>query len=455
MKLRIRLLTYGAIFPIVFLLVGVVAAGVVFERSLLAEHDRALMSQAAVEAVSLFDRAAAPHLHLSDSPLGSSVQDIAPQGALYGPDGKRVTEYPQGADVPVSLLPASESQKYDLRTESRSGAAVRVLTVRVNDPSGRPFSLWLGASLTRHDREIETYWRISGAFVIAAACFAFGLQWFHARGLATRIDNLRAHMRALQAGELAARPPPDEVADELGELRDAIADTSARLEAAQKTQDRLVADAAHELRSPLASMRVAIDVTLRRERSHDALRDCLERVGAEVDRLSALATRLLDLAALRAAPVAREEADLVPILFQAVDSARTTAEPRSVVVGFTAPKTATGLFAVSAVRQAVDNLLSNALEFSPKGGRVDVELGVIDGNWCIRVMDEGPGVPPEEREAVFEPFHRASHGSRGKGLGLAIVRDVAALHDGWVGIDDSTRAGSCFQLFLGKARPAA
>jgi signal transduction histidine kinase len=447
-KLRTRLLLFGAVIPTVLLVVGSVVAGVVFERAMLAEHDQALLGQGAVEAVSLFDRAASPHLHLGESPLASQVREHPPQGALYGPDGERVTTYPDDADVPARLLPSTVTYEAVLHTEDAASGRRRVLQLRVDDPRGRPFALWLSAPLDRHDREMETYWRISGLVLTVMAALMLLAQLAHARRLARRVGNLGEHMRQLRAGRLDARPAADPVGDEIAELRDAIAETTVKLEAVRHGQDRLVADAAHELRTPLASMRAGIDVALRRERSPAELRQTLEEVRHEVDRLADLATRLLDLAALRASPLERRPGDLVLPLIEAVDAARAAAEPHGVLVELDAPAHAPAEHAPVAVRQALDNLLANAIKFSPSGGRVEVVLREDEGGWRFTVTDHGPGVPAAAREAVFEPFHRIAHDMPGTGLGLAIVHDVAERHGGraWVEAGDGGGARFCLRL---------
>jgi signal transduction histidine kinase len=453
-KLRTRLVLFGAVMPTTLLVAASVVAGLVFERVMLDEHDRALLGQGAVEAVSLFDRAAAPHLHLSESPLEREVGEHPPEGALYDADGERVTTYPEEADVPARVRPSALTYEPALHTEHAPGGRRRVLQLRVDDPHGRPFALWLSASLERHDREMEAYWRISGLVLAVVATLVLAGQLAHARGLARRVGNLGEHMRQLRAGRLDARPAPDTVGDEITALRHAIAETTLELEAARLGQDRLVADAAHELRTPLATMRAAIDVALRRERSTEELRATLDEARREVERLAELATRLLDLAALRAGPLERRRGDLVPMLVEAVDAARAAGEPHGVLVELRAPARAVAVHASMAVRQALDNLLANAIKHSPAEGRVEVELREDEGGWCFTVADRGPGVPAAEREAIFEPFHRTAHDVPGKGLGLAIVRDVAQRHEGRVWVEGREAGGACFHLRLPGPAPS-
>jgi signal transduction histidine kinase len=283
---------------------------------------------------------------------------------------------------------------------------------------------------------------------LIAAALSLLVQVGHARSLARRVGNLRAHMQRLRAGVFDQPPPPDRAADEIAELRQAIAETTTRLAAARLAQDRLLADAAHELRTPLAAMRAGIDIALRRERSPDELRESLEQAREEVDRLAALASSLLDLAALRASPLERRRGDLVPLLIEAIDAARALAEEPGILVRLEAPEHALAELAPSSLRRALDNLMANAIKFSPAGGQVHVELRRQGNEWVFSVADQGPGVPPHARAAIFEPFHREARETPGKGLGLAIVRDVAEQHGGRAWVDEAEGGGALFVLSL-------
>jgi len=453
-KLRARLLVFGALVPLGLLVTAMVLAGILFDRVLLAEHDRALLGQAGVEAVSLFDRASPPHLHLLDSPLDSELRDFTPRGALYDPSGALMTRYPIDATVPARLDPRTLTPKPALRTESTPEGRDRQLRVRVDGPDGRPYALWLAASLDRHDREIASYWQIAALVVAGLGLLLLLVQGLLARRLSRRVTNLTGHMRRLRAGTLDRAPPEDPGDDEIGELRRAIAETTERLAAARVSQDRLIADAAHELRTPLAALRAGIDVALRRVRSAEELRESFERARIEVDRLAALSSSLLDLAALRSSPLRRAQVDLAALLIDAVDAARALAEERGCVVRLEAPDAAPAELAADAMRQALDNLLSNAIKFSPEGGEIVVALAAEGSRWRIDVSDQGPGVPVDDREAIFEPFHRLpdTRAVSGAGLGLAIVRDVAERHGGRVWVEGlSVGDGTRFSLTLRRA----
>jgi signal transduction histidine kinase len=281
-----------------------------------------------------------------------------------------------------------------------------------------------------------------------------GFQVWHARSIASRVQALAGHMARLREGNFADAPPPDDHADELSDLRASVADTTEKLAAAYDSRDRLVADAAHELRTPLAAMRTTIDVTLRRPRSGEELSHTLDELRQEVIRLGELATKLLDLARLRASRVEQQPGDLRRVIDEAVERYQRVAEERTVTIAVEAPAEAPALVAVDALRQALENLLSNALRYAPEGSRVEVVLEPLTGaerGWRIVVRDQGLGIPPEQREVIFEPFHRLDHREPGAGLGLAIVRDIVRQHGGRVYVSPAPASGAELVVELPRA----
>lgn len=452
MQLGTRLLLVGAVLPAVLLLAALLVGGVALDRILHREIDRALLGQAAVEAVSLFDRADAPHLHLIESPLDSRVREFAPLGALYGPDGELIVRYPEGAGVPTHVDPRRLAADAELDDADIDGTPHRVLQMQVRSPAGQPHGLWLAASLETHDSAVRVYWQFTSLSVAVVMLMLAAVQVAHARQLTRRVGALAEHMQRLRAGDLGSTPAPDPHGDVIRTLRDAVAVTTLRLSAAREAQDRLLADAAHELRTPLTAMRAGIDVALRRHRDAAQLEEVLADLRGEVDRLTELATRLLDMAALRGAPLELATGDLADLVHDAIDAARAVAEERGIVIELDEPPRAEAAFARSVLRQALDNLLDNAIKFSRDGGRIEVALDHADGRWRIRVSDHGPGVPAEARERIFDAFERADRAVRGKGLGLAIVAEVARRHGGRCFVDarpDGT-SGAVFVLELGQ-----
>lgn len=465
MRLRSRLILQGAVVPIILLAAALGVAGVLFDRSLHQAIDRALLTQAGIESVSLFDRADAPHLHLSTSPMDVRVRELAPVAALYAPDGRRLVVYPVGAAAPAALKPAGLPSEPALSTEVLEfehpdrRSRRRVLKVRVDATDGQPYALWLAASLERHDRSVREFWRVSGLSVIVSLLVLLGLQMRNSEVLHRRLLRLQAHMTRLRAGELSSRPDTDTTGDVVSELRDAIAEATARLEQASEVRDRLVANAAHELRTPLTVIKARVDVARRRSRDVATLEATLDEVSDEVDRLAALARQLLDLASVRV----EDTTKLEPVAFgdvveSSVEQSRMLLESRNIsvgMVGLEGPVPSPLMVRGSALRlrQAVDNLLDNAGKFAPPGSVVDVKVGVEGDFVRLEVIDRGPGLGGQDPEVLFEPFSRGVRGADGTGLGLAIVREVAEAHGGRVrAYDNENMPGARFVFEVLKAR---
>ncbi|MCA9555400.1 MAG: HAMP domain-containing histidine kinase [Myxococcales bacterium] len=418
----------------------VLLGGALLQGNLLQAVDEQLSGQAAVEAISLFDNKEEPHLHLSKSPLLPEVVDFVAARAIYGPDGARLVSEDRACPLP-DRMPASETvdtHRPILRTVETTVGPARELRVRVISPEGRPHTLLLRSPLGRIQATVGTYYRVLGLLALAAAVLLLAVQLRLSGWWAGRIHNVIEHMRRVEVGDLASRPRPDPAKDELGELTTAIARATERLEEARRAQDRLVADAAHELRTPLAAMRTEVDVALRRPRDAESLRETLTDVREEVDRLDQLSTKLLDLARFASGVWRVEDGNVRAVLDAATEAQRPLAEAKGVEVEVAGPAIVNARFDPTALRQAVENLLSNAIKFSPAGGRVLARLDATAEAWRLAVHDDGPGIPASDRNAVFEPFHRLDARIAGTGLGLAIVRDVARHHRGRAFVADES-----------------
>jgi two-component system OmpR family sensor kinase len=253
------------------------------------------------------------------------------------------------------------------------------------------------------------------------------------------IDRLRRGFHDLAQGDLATRLGPgmgrrrDEIAD-LAKDFDAMAE---RLEQLIASRDRLLHDVSHELRSPLARMSVAMGLARQNpERTPEAL----ERMEAEGARLNTIVGDLLSLSRAEAG-VPGEEIyfDIAAMLEVICDDARFEAQPREVgvvlsvggVLGDPA-KAPLVAGAPELIRRALENVIRNALRFSPSGSAVQVDARLEAGRIVIRVRDHGPGADAALRASMFEPFVKGSDAAAGAGLGLAIARRALAAHGGQV-----------------------
>jgi len=434
-----RLWLLGALVPALAAFVALSLAGQLFRYDLERSLDRALLAQAAVESVSLFDGPGQKvHLHMAVSPLVEQVRPFAPHGYLHGPDGALVMRYPPGPAEGDPLaherhVPGAPGGEPVLMTHHLpDGSRWREVLVDVRSPHGERFLLRLAASLGQVDASVGTYHRMAFALAAVLGAALLALQTQQARRLARRLGAITRHLGQLREGDFSRAPVEDAEPDEIGQLRAVLAEATERLRGARAAQERLIAGAAHELRTPLTLMRTSMDLALRRDRGPDALRASLLEARAEVDRLAVLAGNMLDLAVAGRGAWDRRRGDLSTLVTQSVEGARAEAERRGLLIRLETSGAAEAHFDAGALRQAVDNLLSNALKFSPEGGEVLVRLSRAGGRHQLRVADSGPGIPLAEREAVFEPFHRVlgTRNTPGTGLGLAIVREVAEQHGG-------------------------
>lgn len=267
------------------------------------------------------------------------------------------------------------------------------------------------------------------------------LLWTIVSGGLRPLRRLAASVRSRSPQSLE---PVDEtrLPDELAPLAHALNDLLARLGRALDAQRAFVGDAAHELRTPLAAVRLQVQLAERappgaeRERAFAALRDGIDRATHLIEQLLTLAREEPDVAAARpAAPVA-----LADLARQVVADHAATAAEKKVDLGLARADAATVAGDAGRLRILLNNLVDNAVRYTPAGGTVDVEVAAEGDQVRCTVTDSGPGIPAEERERVFDRFYRGtSAGPGGSGLGLAIARNIALQHGATLRLEDAPR----------------
>ncbi|MCB0972342.1 MAG: HAMP domain-containing histidine kinase [Acidimicrobiales bacterium] len=280
---------------------------------------------------------------------------------------------------------------------------------------------------------------------------SMGVGWLVAGRVLAPIGRITGVAREIQATDLSRRIALGGPPDELRELADTFDAMLARLDGAFDTQQRFIQEASHELRNPLAVMRTNLEVALADPDADAAeLRRVAELVGASAERMSTLVDDLLVYARLGAPARERGPVRLASLAADAAEELEATATERAIrldVEDLGAPEVEGDALAL---RQAVANLLVNAVRLAPEGSTIWVRSGLDEGGAWVTVADEGPGIAPEDRPRVFERFWRgdkASARAQGRsGLGLAIVAQVAGDHGGTVHVDGNERGGSTFTL---------
>lgn len=277
-------------------------------------------------------------------------------------------------------------------------------------------------------------------------------------GIRTGLKPLARLEEALHARSQAdlSPLPDDDVPAEVLPLTDAVNALLLRLDAALGVQQRFVADAAHQLRTPLAALKVQIEHTLRKSQSpQDG--EAIEHMRRSVERLVRLTNQLLTLA--RAEPGAESQNRFAPVDLRALAFEVGAAYvPRALEQG-TDLGFAGGAAPVRVMGDALllgellRNLLDNALAYGRRDGRIT--LGVEEGERpALYVEDDGPGIPEAERELVFARFHRVpGTGAVGSGLGLAIVREIARAHGAEAVLETPPGGGTRFRVIFSSSPP--
>jgi heavy metal sensor kinase len=268
------------------------------------------------------------------------------------------------------------------------------------------------------------------------------------------LDNMVAEAERIGADDLTRRLPVTNPHDELGRLAGVFNGTLDRLEESFATLDRFSVDASHELRTPLTTLRSVGEVALQRGRSVDEYREVIGSMLEEAQRLQTLVNRLLQLArATGAAPdVRRESARLDIIAAECVSELGVLAEERSQHLMRNLAECTAHTDPVL-FRQVIQNLIDNAIKFSPPGTTIVVAIHETETRCEIAVSDEGPGIPPELRRLVTERFFRAdtARAAGGFGLGLALTKAYLTLLGGRLEYATREPHGSVFRAVLPKS----
>jgi two-component system, OmpR family, sensor kinase len=283
--------------------------------------------------------------------------------------------------------------------------------------------------------------------------------WLLVRRGMRPLERMGATARSIAAGGLGHRVVPSNERTEVGRLGLALNAMLGQLERAFAERDvteqklrHFVSDASHELRTPLTSMRGYAELL---QRNPDMTRDdvvlAVRRIEDETRRMGLLVDDLLLLARLdQGRPLDRAPVDLTSMVNDAVSDARAADPGRSVIAHIEAPIVVTG--DDLRLRQAVANLVRNALVHTPAGSPVEVALQAQNGHVDIDVIDHGLGVPAAQRERIFERFHRSdplrSRDQGGSGLGLSIATAVVTAHGGTISVTDTPGGGATFRIEL-------
>jgi signal transduction histidine kinase len=427
---------------IVIALIAVLLGTVAVPLGLLtASQDRHDFQDETVATASTIAGVAEEHLddHASVLPLQRAVAGIVRQGdrvAVYDVAGRRIA-----GSRPIPGLTSASIRQISAGKATYAYSATDIYTVITpvtNDSGTRVLGIVvLSRSTEPLDHRIAALWTwlglVSAAGLVAAALIATAL----ARWVSRPLGTLESAAQRLGEGDFEARSPGGAGPQEVRRLSANFNQMAARLESLVNGHQAMMADVSHQLRTPLAALRLRLDVLAQDAPAH--LTDELAGAQEEVARLSRMVDGLLAVARaenVTSAPVA------VPVQTVIKDRSaawRPAAEEKSVELTASALEPLTARMGEGHLEQILDNLLANALEAVPAGGHINVGAGPAGGWVRVVVADDGPGMTPVQQRGAFRRFVSATPG--GTGLGLAIVHRLVTSDGGTAELSDTPGGG--------------
>lgn len=456
--LRVRLTAWNTL---VFLLMVVVALVTVHEGvrlSLLAEHDRRLMEDANEFALAVGK--AWPALDHVYAEMNLKARTHRPEELflqLFDAGGQVVwtsENAPQGIDQQrPSLAVRAGGQRGAVADAGR----YRFVERRVVPTAGAELTVRVGASRRYLDEVVTARTRLMAILAGVLGVIApIGGYWLAGRAMQPMAWIIRTTAR-LRPTHLEERLPIRGTGDELDRLSETINRFLDQIAAYLARHREFVANAAHELRSPLAAIRSSVDVTLNASRTPEEYQELLGEISDECERLSRLVNQLLLLAEIDGGPGGQRECvRLDRLVEKSLEMFRGVADERDVAIVARLTDCGTVLGDAARLRQVVNNLLDNAIKFTQAGGRVEVSLrsDARAGMILLEVSDNGPGISADELPHVFERFFRGDKARRrggessGSGLGLSICRAIVESHGGMIEIASSPQEGTRVKVML-------
>jgi len=271
--------------------------------------------------------------------------------------------------------------------------------------------------------------------------------WWVARSVARPVEALRRATRRMADGELSARVGKQGgmAHDELAQLAGDFDVMAGRIEALVAHDRGVLQDLSHELRSPLARLQLILDLARRSDDPAEAA-PYFQQAEQEIDRLDRMLGEMLALSRMEGGlpGMDSEQVELAEVVQDCLEQSRLDADAQQVDLQLSCVDSAVVSGNRLVLERALDNLLTNAIKFSPVGGTVEVDLRIDDQRFAeISVRDHGPGVPEQELAQLFRPFFRGSNAGRaeGHGLGLAIVDRVVRVHGGTIAVRNAEGGG--------------
>ena len=444
-----------------FALVLVTTGSLYWALTVNLDREDALTLENHIQDLRLLLAAATQDMPMAAPPISGLSLQTSQQIFVRLVDGSGATlfETPGMAQLaPPALFPvllaadARPSKHREMETEA--GRHLRMVTARATlDPAAHdPRQFQLAVDRADEERFLREYRDLMFLIlVLSVVACAFGGMVIARRGMRP-IDRITRAARDTRSGTLNQRLLLTGLPSELAQLGSTFNDMLDRLEDTFGRMSQFSADVAHELRTPITNMRGEIEVALGKTRTpaeyQDVLGSCLE----EYERLTRIIQSLLFLAKAETAIQLdhRDPVDLGQTIAAVIDFYETAGAEASVALHFASGPAIWAGVDRTLVQQAVGNLISNAIAYTPSGGIVTVALINAADIVQITVSDTGSGIAPQHLPHVFDRFYRADRARTGSthhvGLGLTLVRSIAGLHNGSVRIESTPGQGTCVTL---------
>ncbi len=374
----------------------------------------------------------------------------------WTPDGRRIFDRGRQPTLPSPPGPPSIWPRSPSGLRLADGDRVRTL-VRPATVGGRTLFIRVGRSERFAREELGEFAAALGLSLPFAFAVAVCAGYLLARRALAPVSVMTSRARQITADRLGDRLPVENPADEFGQLAGVINDALARLERAFDTLRRFTADASHELRTPLTAIRSVGEVGLRERHGEAEYREMIGSILEEAEHLTTMADNLLLLSRADSG-----RADLRPSVVDLASLARDVAADLEVLAEEKRQHVRVDVEAAARVvadrptlRQAVLNLLDNAIKHSPEEAAIRLVVRRTGRDAVLEVIDNGPGIAPEHLPHVFERFYRAdrarSRAAGGAGLGLAIARSAVEANGGRIEVESEVPRGSAFRIVLPEA----
>lgn len=309
--------------------------------------------------------------------------------------------------------------------------------------------LLLGRSLLDAYELSETVWRALAFALGPTILLILGIGAFFAARATRRLGMIHKTIADIMNGNLSARLPESGEADDIDKVARAV---NLMLDEINRLLDQLKSvgdNIAHDLRAPLAVARAKLERGLARETTLEGLRSIMSDALDHLDRASVTIAALLRISTVENGPREKrfEELDLSAICLGVFEFYEPLAQAKSIELTIEAPQPTIVRGDEDLMREAISNLVDNAIKFTPSGGKARIEAVMVDGRPVVRVSDTGPGVPAHERGMIFRRFYRVEQDGRagGHGLGLSIAESIAKLH-GFTLTVEANNPGARFEL---------